>query len=253
VASQAPKSHTGFIISCEAMVIFPSAFPTERQKMSTVFAALGVVQAAFLLYHGHNSFYILYWIFSIFSLAAVNTPSFYTVHTGILLMAYATPNTVRVFIQQPFSDGHVASFDVMTVECYRPHLHLQSAVPVEWAVVSGSAKRDATGGTVQIGNATQFSAFRIVVFCENVKRPVASNEFYIDRFTVRQLEGRWYGTGDAAHTKPVQQLGEPVPRENPFYSWQHRDVVVRALWVIFVGRVLWDWKMFEGESIEPVK
>jgi hypothetical protein len=198
------------------------------------FAAFGVAQAVYLLLHGHILFYIFYPFLGGLSLAACDTNWFFEVHSAALLTTYSLPNVAAVRYLSPHTNGSVASFDVTYEDCVRPRLILQSAAPVEWFLA---------GNTMHLKNATQFSQFRVIAFCENVKRPIIGSTVFIDDFSLRYCNTWKAEAADPEHARELVPLarGAREATENPFYRYGFRDWVVVALWAVSAGRAGWDW------------
>jgi hypothetical protein len=195
------------------------------------FFLIGLAQTVYLLLHGHLIFYTMYPFGAFASLVAVRTPVFYAVHSSVLLLTHSLPLVTTVQIKDARTNGMTASMRLFYEDCSQSRILVQSAVPVDWSVA---------GDSLQLHHVTQFAQFRVVVFCENNRRPVASDVAFFDEFALYHLKGGMRAV-DTSHDHRIQVLVDPVPTKNPWYTYQRRDRVLPVMWAILGARLATDY------------
>jgi hypothetical protein len=205
----------------------------KGSKKIVGFAVIGVTQTLYLLYHGHILFYLFFPFLSAISGALWlknDVENYFAVQTAVLLISYMLPNVAEIKYSNSHTDGSSAAFAVRYEDCSRPHLLLQSASPVSWFLADN---------TMHLRNATQYSQFRVIAFCENLKHPVVGPTVFIDAFTLRNWND-WKATAvGPEHQREVVPLVESK-LQNAFYKNEARDRVIIILWAIWAGRTGWD-------------
>jgi hypothetical protein len=195
------------------------------------FFLIGLAQTVYLLLHGHLIFYAMYPFGAFASLVAVRNPVFYTAHSFVLLLTHSLPLVTHVQIKDAHTNGMTASMRLSYEDCSRSRVLVQSAVPVDWSVA---------GDSLQLHHITQFAEFRVVVFCEKNRNPVASDAVFFDTFALHHSK-EGIRAVDTSHDHRIHVLADPIPSENPWYQYQRRDRVLPAMWAILGARLATDY------------
>jgi hypothetical protein len=195
-----------------------------------VFFLIGTAQTVYLLLHGHLMFYCMFPFDAIGALTAITSPVFYTVYSSALLLTYSLPMVTSVGFRDAHTNGKTASMRLSLEDCSQSRILIQSAAPVDWSIA---------GTSLQLHNVTQFAQFRVVVLCENKRTPVGSEVVFFDEFALRFQDT--LKAFDRNHDHRIQVLAEPIPSENPLYSYQHRDRMVPGMWAILGARLATDY------------
>jgi len=191
-----------------------------------LFFVIGLAQTVYLLLHGHIIFYSMYSFGALASLLAVTTPVFYTAHTSALLLTHSLPLVTTVRLKDAHTNGRTASMRLFYEDCSRSRILVQSAAPVNWSVA---------GDSLQLHNVTQFAQLRVVLFCENYRKPVAGEVAFFDEFALHHPKEDMSAV-DRDHDHRIQVLEEPVPSQNPWYTYQQRDQLLPVMWAVLGAR-----------------
>ncbi|KAJ3033426.1 hypothetical protein HDV00_006360 [Rhizophlyctis rosea] len=225
----------------------PSCGPAELHTIA--FFIIGAIQMFLFFYYGNSGYRLMGGInipftlfFSFMSIAAVLVKHetiesgfkelnrwriyrhYYVLFMGTMLLWVASMSNYR-FINMTIwleTNGSDITLRVDPWGCTHPHVDLQTAGSMNWNI---------TNGHLYIASIPQYTAFRVILYCENSRVVQSKGDWLLDGSSVRYVGSVLNNpvavpSNSQGNVSPVKLIVDSLPKNNPNYKISPMDILI---------------------------